>query len=486
MNFKYRKVGVTLTLPLIATTVASASSEANPNKADKTDEKKPLNVLVIAIDDMNMWPGAFDGVAKTPNIDALANQSVKFTNSHCVVPMSNPSRAALFTGLRPETTGQYTNPGCYREKGNNMSLITLPQYLQKYGYETVSAGKIFHQPRGTGEIPNIYSDPMSWDIQRKGHVGIGGEEHAKYLDENNQAKWQEGSDGIDGYLSKFAVWGPTDKNPEATEEWKNARFIADYLQEDHDKPFFLSMGVFSPHAPLIAPRKYFDMYPLEDIVLPEVPENDFDDIPAIARSNFSTSTANLIKEKGEWKNAVQGYLACMSFADATMGIVMDALNNSKYKDNTIVLLFCDNGFQLRHKDRWEKYSLWRMATNTPLIIHVPDGLKGECKRAVSFLDIYPTILDLLEIEAPDFLEGISMKKQLNDLDAPRKIPAVVTFEKGNTSVVYETWNLITYKNGEQELYNRANDLYEYNNLIDDPKYAKIVKRLSKYIPKAQN
>lgn len=449
--------------------------------AAKKSEAK-MNVLVIAVDDMNIWPGAFDGVVKTPNIDKLANSGVKFDNAHCVVPASNPSRTALFTGLRPETTGQYTNQGCFRQKGDNEKLITLPQYLQTSGYHTVSAGKVFHHPRGTTPEPNIYSDPQSWDIQRKGNVGVGSDQHKLYLDENGQAKWQEGAKDVDGYLAKFAVWGPATVSAEKTEEYRNAKFCADYLAQDHDKPFFLSCGVFSPHEPLIAPKEFFDMYPIESIKLPEVPADDMNDIPKNQHRNFSTSLVELIKEKGQWKNAVQGYMAAISFADHTVGVVLDALEKSQYKDNTIVILFSDNGFQLGHKDRWEKYSLWRMATNTPMIMRVPDGEQGVCKRAVSYLDIYPTLLDLLQIEKPDFLQGTTFANLLSNIDAKRETPAVITHGKGNVSVVHENWNLITYADGQQELYDRSNDLFEYKNLIKDAKYKDIVSRLSKYIP----
>lgn len=457
-----------------AAVVVSTSADAAP--------KRPMNVLIIAVDDMNIWPGAFDGVAQTPNIDRLAASGVKFNNAHCVVPASNPSRTALFTGLRPETTGQYTNQGCFRDKKSNKTLVTLPQYLQKFGYETVSAGKVFHHPRGSAKEPNKYSDPQSWDIQRVGNVGVGFQHHKKYLDENEQAKWQEGSPNIDGYLKKFGVWGPADCTPDTTEEWKNADFTEEYLLESHDKPFFLSCGVFAPHEPLVAPKEFYDLYPLDKIQLPEVPADDMSDIPAVAHRNFSTPFVELMREKGQWKNAVQGYLANISFADSTVGRVLDALEKSEYRDNTIVLLFSDNGFQLAHKNRWEKYSLWRMATNTPMIVRTPKGKKGECDRAVSYLDIYPTLLDLLSIEKPDFLEGTTFVPQLKKLDAPRDVPAVITHGAGNVSVVLDNWNLITYSNGAQELYDRSNDIFEYNNLIKEKSHSDIVAKLSKFIP----
>ena len=225
------------------------------------------------------------------------------------------------------------------------------------------------------------------------------------------------------------------------------------------------------------------MYPLDQIKLPETPDDDMNDVPQIAQTNFSTSFMKLIKEKGEWKKAVQGYLACMSFADDVLGSVLTALNNSKYKDNTIVVLLTDNGFQLGHKNRWEKYSLWRMATNVPLIIKYPGQSKGQvCQRAVSFLDIYPTILDMLKVEKPDFLEGHSIVDWLTDPDKPRDIPAVITHEKGNVSVVLDNWNYIRYKDGSEELYDRSKDKFEYHNLAGELKYKELKNKLAKFIP----
>lgn len=449
-----------------------------PAMAQQNGEK--LNVLLITIDDMNIWPGAFDGVAKTPNIDALAASGVMFSNAHCVVPASNPSRTALFTGMRPETTGQYTNAGLFRDKRDNDEIITLPEYLQTFGYETASAGKTYHHPRGKGAEANPYSDPRSWDVQPPSLVGIAG--GAKlYQNEEGLGAWHEGY--FDDYLGTLGIWGPVPTSPEESYEWENAKFCIDYLAESHDDPFFLACGIFAPHAPHVAPQKYFDMYPLDDIVMPEVPEDDFDDIPAVARENFSTPFLNYMKDKGEWRNAVQGYLACMSFADDMVGRVLEQLENSEYRDNTIVILLTDNGFQLGHKDRWEKYSLWRMATNTPMIIRPAGQTKGKvCERAVSYLDLYPTIVEMLDIEAPDHVQGSSITKWLDKPNAKRDIPAVITHGPGNVSVVLDEWNYIRYKNGQEELYNRSNDKFEYNNLAGEKKYDKLKDKLAAFIP----
>ena len=467
-NYLYNKVVLTIVL---AGGVAAQSLQAQLLE-------KP-NVLFITIDDMNIWAGAFDGVAKTPHIDALAAQGTIFNNAHCVVPASNPSRTALFTGLRPETTGQYTNEGCFRDKGNNRELITLPQYLRVCGYETVSVGKIYHHPRGMGKTPDPYSDPESWDIQPICSVGIKGRH--LYLNRDGYGTWHDGE--ISGYLGRMGIWGPVPYKTEESEEWENTRFCTDYLNEDHDKPFFLACGVFTPHAPHIAPRKYFDLYPLDKIVFPEVPEDDLKDIPQIAKANFSTSFVELMREKGEYKKAIQGYLACMSFADDIVGGLLVNLKKSKYADNTIVVLLTDNGFQLGHKNRWEKYSLWRMATNTPFIIYSPGCVQGQkCERAVSYLDVYPTLLDMLNLQKPEFLEGHTFIELLTNPIASRQYPAVITHGEGNFSVVKDEWNYIRYKDGSEELYDRRTDKGEFKNLIRDKKYSLLMQQLAQYIP----
>lgn len=455
------------------------------------NEQNKYNVLFIAIDDMNNWVGSFGGKAITPNIDALAKTGMKFTNAHCVVPACNPSRVALMTGQRPETTGQYTNAGNFREMQGGMDRITFPQFLQKQGYKTTSAGKIFHKQRGAKETPHPVSDPVSWDYQWKGNIGTQG--HNLYLDENGWAKWLEGSHldnvtnkGNSGmnYMAKFGVWGPIPHKKEETGDWIMSKYCADFLQQDHNDPFFLACGIFRPHSPQLAPQEYFDMFPLDKIELPEVPDDDMNDIPKIAQTNFSTPFVKLMREKGEWKKAVQGYLACMAYADDCVGLVMDALKKSKYAENTIVVLWTDHGWQLGHKNRWEKFSLWNQATNAPLIIYHPDmkTKNTTCDQAVSFLDIYPTMADLLGYKKPDYLDGQSLLPLLENPKSKRTTPAVVTYEPRNNAVVLGEWNYIHYENGEEELYNHKKDPQEFKNLAKIKKYKKVIKKLRKYLP----
>ncbi len=441
-------------------------------KNDITNEK--LNIVFIAIDDMNTWVGAMGGAAKTPAIDKLASEGKLFTNAHCVVPACNPSRVAIMTGLRPETTGQYTNPGNFRDKPGNADRITLPKYLQQFGYESIGIGKIFHKEAGKGDEPHPQSDPESWSYQYPNGIGTKG--HQLYLDENNQALWLEGAMYEEGmnikkpnYLSKFGVWGITPEKKEETADWQNATFAAEYMSKKHEKPFFLSVGFMRPHSPQIAPKEFFDMYPLESVKIPELPEDDTDDVPQIAKRNFSSNFVDHVKAKQQLQKATQGYLASISFVDACISEVLKGIENGPNKDNTIVVLWSDHGWQLAHKNRWEKFSLWNQATNAPLVIKYPN-MKHEgiaTNQAVSLLDLFPTVLDLSGIEKPEFLEGESLKSLLENPNYTRKEPALVTYEKGNISAHKNEWNLIQYKNGAEEMYNLKSDPHEFNNIINE-------------------
>ncbi|MCB1124151.1 MAG: sulfatase, partial [Verrucomicrobiae bacterium] len=422
--------------------------------------KEPLNLLFIAIDDMNNWVNAWGGQAITPNIDRLAREGIQFRNAHCVSPACNPSRTALLTGQRPETTGQFDNPTNFRDKPGGLDRITLPQFLMARGYETVSAGKVFHKQRGLGQNPLPMSDPVSWSFQWKGPIGTTGIE--RYRDKDGHGAWLEGADSFEGlpivsYIRDSDVWGPIDLPKEECGDWQMAEFCARYLKEDHEKPFFLACGIFRPHSPQLAPREYFDLYPPESIQMPDSPEPDMVDIPPSARTNFSTGYARLLRAKGMWRTAVRAYLACMSFADDCVGLVIDALEESQYRDNTVVVFWSDHGWQLGHKDRWEKFTLWHQSTNAPMIIRFPQMTNPVvCDTPVSYIDIYPTVLELLGYERPEYLEGHSLMPLLRDVDVAWPYPAVVSFNQSH-SVEFKHWNYILYEDGSEELYDHRSD-----------------------------
>jgi len=461
------------------------SCTSRPTNQVKTE--KPMNIIMIAIDDMNNWAGTWEGIAKTPNIDLLTKEGTQFKNAHCVVPACNPSRVAILTGQRPETTGQYTNEGNFRDRSGGKERITLPQFLMSKGYETIEAGKIFHHPVGTGEIPKPLSDPISWTYQHKTQTGTPGSN--LYQDENGYAKWLKGEDSFEGveikdYIRRHGIWGSIPYSKQECGDWKIAEFATEYLQKEHNDPFFLACGIFRPHSPQLAPQEYFNMYPLDSIQLPDAPISDLYDVPEIAKSNWSSSFARKLKtDTLEWKKAVQAYLACCTFADDCVGKIIDGLNNSRYKENTMVVLWTDHGWQLGHKDRWEKFSLWNQSTNSPFILKLPQNKHSlVIETPVSFLDIYPTIIDILGYNKPEYLEGHSLTPLMKNPHATWNFPAVITYQEGNNSVRFQNWNYIHYQDGSEELYDLTTDPNEFTNLANKEDYKDIIDELKMYLP----
>lgn len=496
-----RSFGLRVLTALIAGVLVACTSSPSRNLAESSSGKtptttKPYNILMIAVDDLNNWVGAWGGPAYTPNIDRLAKEGVQFVNAYAVVPACNPSRVAVLTGQRPETTGQYTNAGNYRKRPGGADRVTLPQYLRRQqGYEAVAAGKIFHHPRGQKAKPAELSDDISWSSQAKVRTGTGGME--AYLDENGWASWLDGDAQYEGlpikdYIRKHGIWGPIKQKKEQTGDWQTAGFCADYLQSEstESKPFLLACGIFRPHSPQLAPQAFFDMYPLDAIQLPEVPEDDMDDLPKIAKENWSTGFAKrVMSDTEEWKRAVQGYLSSTTFADAAIGRVLEALDASAHKDNTIVVFWSDHGFQLGHKDRWEKFSLWKQGANAPMVIKAPHMKQGTVHKPVSLLDIYPTVLELLGQGKNDVdghtLDGVSLVPLMKKPTRDWAQPAVITYQEGNNSVMFEHWNFIRYQNGAEELYDHRSDPKEYNNIVSKPEHQALIRQLRKWLPQAK-
>ncbi len=432
------------------------------------------NVLFIAVDDLNDWIGCLDGhpQAKTPNIDRLAANGVLFEQAYCAAPLCNPSRTSIMTGLRPSTTGIYSNWGLFREHPDFADWVTIPQYFRQHGYMAWTGGKIYHQPKGK------YSDSVAWDHQYQTKVGTPYPPADKQYQHGLKGKFPTTwfNDGFD--------WAPIEETDEQTEDWKTADLAAQFLQEPHDKPFFLGCGIFRPHLRWYAPKKYFDMHPLEDIQLPAHIENDLDDVPALgirlARKDFP-----IVKENGKWKEAVQAYLACTSFADACVGRVLDALEKSPHRDNTIVVLWGDHGYHVGTKEHFSKVTLWEEANRTPVIVLAPGTTKagGRCSSPVSLVDLYPTLLDLCGLPERDDLDGRSFLPLIKNPEKEWPYPAVMTHWKNNHAVKDQRYRYISYRDGTEELYDHDNDQNEWTNLADDPKYDDVKKRLAEWLPK---
>ena len=414
------------------------------------------NVLFIAVDDLNHWVGYLgrNPQTRTPNIDKLAARGVWFTHSYCAAPVCNASRTALMSGLRPFTTGVYENNNDWRTVvSQDLPLTTA---FRQAGYYVCGAGKIYHPS---------YNRRSEWD---------------DYLADEGRDPRPTGDTGVDGI--KFA---PLDCRDEDLREWRIVNYGIEQLQKKHDQPLFLAVGLHKPHMPWNVPRKYYDLHPLQSIQLPPYREDDLNDLPpAGVRMAHPETDHKAILESGRWKEAIQGYLAAISYADAMIGRLLDAFDKSPYATNTIICFWCDHGWHLGEKHHWRKFALWEEATRSPLIWVVPGLTRPNmrCDRAVDFMTIYPTLMDLCGIPIPAHVQGESIRALLADPKAPWDKPAVMTYRFQNHAVRTEGWRYIHYADGGEELYDESKDPYEWTNLANDRGMAAQKKTLGKWLP----
>jgi len=423
----------------------------------KTKANRP-NVLFIAIDDLNDWVGCLNGYpgkVHTPNIDRLAGKGVLFTNAHICASICNPSRAALWSGKRPSTSGIYNNEQHLFECAPK--TVTLAKLFHKNGYKVLGGGKVYHHAK------------WHW-------MDDGFDEYKPF----RYAPWPK-----DNKKVSYMRWGKLDGPMEQMPDYQLASFAIDHLNQKHDKPFLLIPGIFRPHTPLWTPRKYYDMYPLEDIVLPETIENDLDDIPPRGKSFANPKWYDPFVKGGYTKEVIQAYLAAISFVDDQVGRIIDALEKSAYADNTIVVLWSDHGFHLTEKRHFFKMTLWEESTRIPFIMRVPGLTKpgAKCSRPIDTIDIYPTLADLCQIKLKKgAVDGVSIRPLLENPEAKWEKPAL-TFLTNNVSVRGQRWRYIRYDDGTEELYDHDTDPHEWTNLASKPGHEKIKQRLAKWIPK---
>ncbi len=420
------------------------------------------NVLFIAVDDLNDWIGCLGGhpQCQTPNIDRLARKGVLFTRSYCAAPACNPSRAALMTGVSPFTSGVYHNPQPWRKAMPD--VVTLPQHFMAHGYEAVGSGKIYH-----GAFP----DPASWNhfLEKKGDP----KPATKVLKDPHSR-----AGGV--------IWGVLDVKDEDMNDYKMADYAIKYLGQKHEKPFFLACGIYRPHMPWQVPRKYYEMYPVDSIQLPKTIQSDLEDIPEAGRKMARPQGDHATMRKTDnWKYAVQAYLASITFADAMVGRVVKALEESEHADNTIIVLWGDHGWHLGEKEHWRKFALWEEATRAPLMMVAPGVTSANrvCERTVDFMSIYPTLSELCGLPLPKHLEGPSLLPLLKKPDAPWDRPAITTHGRNNHAIRSEQFRYIRYEDGSEELYDHQSDPMEWKNLAGNPDFANTKTQLAKWLPK---
>lgn len=422
------------------------------------------NVLLIAVDDLNDWVGCMGGhpQVQTPNIDRLAKRGVLFSNAHCQSPVCNPSRASLMTGLYPETTGIYfLNPPVWKSPVVDEDEI-MPRRFEREGYHVAAAGKLFHS-KGNQRYFTNYA----------GNFGGFGPFPKKKLSPFVGPKLWD--------------WGTFPERDEQMPDYKIASWAGEQLERTFDQPFFLGVGFMTPHVPQYAPKKWMDLYPLDTLQLPEVIENDLADVPQyginFTRLEHIAPTQEWVIENDQWKPLVQTYLACVSFMDAQVGRVLDALDNSPYTDNTIVILFSDHGFHLGEKERWAKRSIWQDGEGTPVIMAGPGMVKGQvCDKPVQLLDIYPTLLDLAGQPANPKHEGQSLKPLLKNPTAAWPHTARSSFGPENVAIISEQYRYIHYSDGSEELYDRLADPHEWHNLAENSEMQSVLEQHRKDLP----
>jgi len=425
-------------------------------------EARP-NVLFIAIDDLNHWVGHLgrNPQTKTPNIDRLAAQGVTFANAYCTAPACNPSRASLMSGQRPSTTGCYTNDQNWRPGITEDKLLN--SHFTKNGYRVYGAGKIYHGSYDRGGDWTDYFDG-------KGKVPL--KPHPSAPD--------KGVGGIEFY--------PLENRNEEMPDHLVVDWCIERMKEESEKPFFIACGLVKPHMPFSVPKEWFDLFPLETIELPPHREDDLDDVPpAGVKMAKPEGDHAAILSSGRWKEAVQAYLATIAYCDHEVGRLLDALEASPQKENTIVCLWSDHGWSLGEKSHWRKFALWEEPTRTVHIWKVPGltPMGKVCEWPVDYLNVYPTLASLAGLDRPGHLEGFDMTPILENPAADWDQPAMTTHGRGNHSVRFGDWRYIRYADGSEELYDRSGDPLEYTNLASDPKLAEMRKDLAGYLPKSE-
>ncbi|SKA85578.1 uncharacterized sulfatase [Prosthecobacter debontii] len=444
------------------------------------EAEKP-NVLFIAVDDLgNVLGSASQPAVQTPNLERLAAKGIRFERAYNQIPLCNPSRASILSGLRPDQTQVFDLSRHFRDAVPE--VVTLPQLFRQSGWAVHRVGKIYHYdvPKGIGT--DGLDDKPSWDSVSN----------------------PKGRDVTDEAL----ITNPTPEKPvsaalswlaaEGTDEEQTDGMVATeairLLEQNRDRPFFLGVGFFRPHTPFVAPKKYFDLYPLDSISLPDAPPDDRTDIPSAAFAH-NNPTPNYGLDELTCRKALQAYCACVSFVDAQVGRVLEALKRLELADKTIIVFWSDHGYHLgEHQGIWQKRTLFEESARAPFIVHWPQaaGNGKLCERIVEFVDIYPTVCDLAGLPLPSHLAGRSLRPLLENPEQAWPYAAVTQILRPGDgqplmgrSIRTEHWRYTEWDEGRAgvELYDHDKDPMEFTNLATTPQAAPIVDELKQQLQK---
>ncbi|MBI1784541.1 sulfatase, partial [Candidatus Sumerlaeota bacterium] len=429
------------------------------------------NVLFIVSDDLAAVLGCYEHpLAKTPNIDRLAARAVRFSHAYCQYPLCNPSRASFLTGRRPDETGVLDNGTNFRDQ--IPAVLTLPQMFRQNGYFVARVGKLYHYGVPTQIGTNGLDDPLSWQqvVNPKGR---------DKTEEKKIFSLVPGQFG--GTLSWLAAEGMDEEQTDGI----GAAAAIGLLEQHADAPFFLAVGFYRPHTPYVAPAKYFDLYPLDKIQLPECPAMALQGLPPLAfhHRQEEEKMSDELRRK-----AIQAYLASVSFMDAQVGKLIDTVDHLGLAEKTVIVFTSDHGYHLYEHRQWQKMTLFEEATHVPLMIATA-GMKTKGKTSeaiVESVDLYPTLADLCGLTPPADLPGRSLKPNLEDPAAPGKRAALTQIYYGRGegyTIRTSRWRYTEWEGGmkAEELYDHDNDPHEFKNLANDPAHAGTVRELNQQL-----
>jgi len=453
---------------------------------------RKLNVLHILSDDLCCRLGCYgDPMAKTPNLDRLAARGVRFDRAYCQYPLCNPSRASIMTGLRPDTTKVYDNQVYFRDVVPD--VVTIPQSFKKAGYNVARVGKIYHYGVPSQIGTDGLDDAVSWEkvVNPKGRdiddIGI---VEVLALDADGKATTVTGKELKDtgGTLSWLAAEGADSDQTDGLGAAAAIRMLEERAADS--KPFYLAVGFYRPHTPFIAPKAYFDQYPRDRITLPTVPPNLKELFPAPALATQRPAQTTMSDDLR--RTAIQAYYASVSFMDAQVGLLLDALERLQLDDDTIVVFNSDHGYHLGEKDLWQKQSIFEESARVPLIISVPgNAANGKASaRPVELVSLHMTLTDLCGIEVDSKTQGHSMRPLVENPEAEWKHAAYSQVERRppkndpsppvmGRSVRTNRWRYTEWNEGAAgvELYDHNTDPEEMRNLANDTQYKSVVEEL---------
>lgn len=430
------------------------------------------NVLFIAVDDMNNDLGCFGhSLVKSPSIDRLADRGVRFERAYCQFPLCSPSRSSLLTGLRPDSTRVFDLQYHFRQ--DLPDVVTLPQMFLRNGYYVARVGKMYHYGNPGDIGTNGLDDRASWGER---YNPAGRDKTALEPDIMNYTPKR----GLGSAMAFLADKTGTD---EQHTDGKVADQAIRLLEEHKDKPFFIAAGFYKPHCPWVTPKKYFDLYSMDQMILPAITAQTPGDYPPPALAStrpwpYFGVTADQARE------CKLAYYASISFVDAQIGRLLDAVDRLGLRENTIIVFWSDHGYHLGEHGLWFKQSCFEESAKVPLIISAP-GYKTSgraCSRPVELVDLYPTLAELAGLTPPKHLEGVSLRPLIDNPQADWNHPAYTQVQRGadpGHSVRTERWRYTEWAFGNkgQELYDHENDPQELHNLAGDAKYVEVVAQM---------